>query len=322
MGVEGMINNNKTLILGWPVKPPQKWLQRYPDIEVARIYRENVNWCEKKFKDLSFHMPKSMQVCDCIKPSTWYGDWKERIKGFDTVILIDEIRGRDVFEYILEKNPQCNLNVFIDSPIKEGSKKEPFLYKDLPVRFFTCDRRIAERYHIEFAPYFYIFSPYDFGEYLNNCWLENNNDVFFVGEEKGDRAQRIAQIKEILAKAGLTHDIHLVPQNRRGKKKAAYMTYGDVIEHVKQSKAILELISDGQTGITQRPYEALFFKKKLITTSSEIKNYDFYCEQNVFVLGEREVAELPEFLNAPFKEIDKEIVDEYTLKSWVERFKK
>lgn len=121
MGVECMINNNKTLILGWPVKPPQKWLRRYPDIEVARIYRENVNWWEKKFKDLSFHMPKSMQVCDCIKPSTWYGDWKERIKGFDTVILIDEIRGRDVFEYILEKNPQCNLNVFIDSPIKELS---------------------------------------------------------------------------------------------------------------------------------------------------------------------------------------------------------
>ena len=43
MGVEGMINNNKTLILGWPVKPPQKWLQRYPDIEVERIYRENVS---------------------------------------------------------------------------------------------------------------------------------------------------------------------------------------------------------------------------------------------------------------------------------------
>ena len=55
MGVEGMINNNKTLILGWPVKPPQKWLQRYPDIEVARIYRENVNWCEKKFNDGSLY---------------------------------------------------------------------------------------------------------------------------------------------------------------------------------------------------------------------------------------------------------------------------
>ena len=42
----------------------------------------------------------------------------------------------------------------------------------------------------------------------------------------------------------------------------------------------------------------------------------------MFILGERNVEELPEFLNAPFKEIDKEIIDEYTLKSWVERFKK
>ena len=42
----------------------------------------------------------------------------------------------------------------------------------------------------------------------------------------------------------------------------------------------------------------------------------------MFILGEREVAELPEFLNATFKEIEKDIVEEYTMKSWVERFKK
>ena len=316
------MQKNKTLIIGWPVQPKQAWLAQYDDIATDRIYREKVTWSEKKLKDLSFHLPKSLQLCECVRPSTYYGAWKEHVSDYDTIILIDEIRGRDVFEYILQQNPKCNLCVFIDSPIREGSKKEPFLYKDLPVKFFTCDRKIANKYNISFMPYFYIFSLYAYAEYGKMVAEASESDVFFVGEEKGDRAERIAQIKDILDAAHLQHDIHLVPQDRRGKKKAAYMAYAEVIEHVKRSKAILELISDGQTGITQRPYEALFLRKKLITTSAEIKNYDFYCEENVFVLGERDVQELPQFLNAPFKDVDSEIVVEYTLERWVERFEK
>lgn len=315
------MQKHKTLIIGWPVQPKQEWLAQYDNnIDTDRIYKEKVTWNEKKLKDLSFHLPKCMQLCKCVRPSTYYGAWKEHVADYDTIILIDEIRGRDVFEYILQQNPKCHLCVFIDSPVREGSKKEPFLYKDLPIKFFTCDRKIANKYNIDFMPYFYIFSPIAYEEYGKMVVTAPESDVFFVGEEKGDRAKRIAQIKDILAAANLQYDIHLVPQDRRGKKKSAYMAYADVIEHVKRSKAVLELISDGQTGITQRPYEALFLRKKLITTSAEIKHYDFYCEENVFILGERDVQELPRFLNAPLKDVDSEIVAEYTLERWVERF--
>lgn len=314
------MQKNKTLIIGWPVQPKQAWLAQYDNIDTDRIYREKVTWSEKKLKDLSFHLPQSLQLCECVKPSTYYGAWKEHVADYDTIILIDEIRGRDVFEYILQQNPKCNLCVFIDSPVREGSEKEPFLYQDLPVKFFTCDRKIANKYNISFMPYFYIFSPCAYAKYDKMVVTAPESDVFFVGEEKGDRAERIAQIKDILAAANLRHDIHLVPQDRRGRKKADYMAYADVIEHVKKNRAILELISDGQTGITQRPYEALFLRKKLITTSAEIKNYDFYCEENVFVLGERDVQELPEFLNTPFKDVGSEIVKKYTLGYWVNSF--
>lgn len=321
MGAIRSMQKHKTLIIGWPVQPKQEWLAQYDNnIDTDRIYKEKVTWNEKKLKDLSFHLPKCLQLCKCVRPSTYYGAWKEHVADYDTIILIDEIRGRDVFEYILQQNPKCNLCVFIDSPVREGSKKEPFLYKDLPVKFFTCDRKIANKYNIDFMPYFYIFSPIAYEEYGKMVVTAPESDVFFVGEEKGDRAKRIAQIKDILAAANLQYDIHLVPQDRRGKKKAAYMAYADVIEHVKRSKAVLELISDGQTGITQRPYEALFLRKKLITTSAEIKHYDFYCEENVFILGERDVQELPRFLNAPLKDVDSEVVAEYTLERWVERF--
>lgn len=320
---------HRILVIGWPVRPAQSWTKNNTYVDVARIYREDITKLEKKQKDLSFHTPRWLQFCGALNPSTWYGEWKQKIKEYDTVILIDEVRGGDVFEYILENNPSCNLCVFYDSPVQVGSAKEPSLYKSLPVRFFTCDRKIAKTYSIPFMPYFYIFSPFNFNDYhsLNSKTIEQ--DVFFIGEEKGDRKKRIEDIKSVLDKAGLTYDLRLVPQNRHkksllGKKnhKQAYMLYSEAIEHVQCSKAVLELISDGQTGITQRPYEALFFKKKLITTSPEVKNYDFYCDENIFVLGERDLKELPQFLNSPFYEIDENITEKYTFASWLKGFLK
>lgn len=324
-----VLGAHKILVIGWPVRPAQAWTKNYPYVDVERIYREDVTKLEKKQKDLSFHTPKWLQLCDAVTPSTWYGDWKQKIKEYDTVILIDEVRGGDVFEYILENNPSCNLCAFYDSPVQVASPKEPSLYKNLPVRFFTCDRKIAKTYNIFFMPYFYIFSPFDFTEFRSLACNPIEHDVFFIGEEKGDRKQRIEEIKSVLDKARLTHDLRLVPQNRHtkslfGKKneQQAYMSYSEVIEHVQRSKAVLEIISDGQTGITQRPYEALFFKKKLITTSPEVKNYDFYCEKNIFVLGERDLQELPQFLNTPFCELDVGITEKYTFASWLKGFLK
>ena len=69
-------------------------------------------------------------------------------------------------------------------------------------------------------------------------------------------------------------------------------------------------------------FGALFFKKKLITTSPEVKNYDFYCDENIFVLGERDLKELPQFLNSPFYEIDENITEKYTFASWLKGYLK
>lgn len=231
-------------------------------------------------------MPRALQFTDSVTPSHWYGDWKEHIEDYDTVILIDEVRGRDVFDYILSHNPSCNLCAFYDSPVRPGTPKEPSRYTDMPVHFYTCDRHIAEKYHATFAPYFYIFSPCDFDAYDALEQEAYQRDVFFIGEEKGDRRARIDDITKVLDQAGLTHELRLVPQNRHrslfhrhNPAGVGYMPYSVVQERVRTSRAILELISDGQTGLTQRSFEALFLRKKLITNSPEIKSYDFYHPQ-------------------------------------------
>ena len=48
------------------------------------------------------------------------------------------------------------------------------------------------------------------------------------------------------------------------------------------SRCVLDSAQAGQLGLTIRVLEALGAKKKLITTSPEVKRYDFYCEDNIF----------------------------------------
>lgn len=320
------INNHRILIIGWPMRPPQAWLSEYPSVTAERIYQEDLPRREKHLKDLSFHMPKALQFSDAVTPSTWYGKWKADIASYDTVILIDEVRGKDVFEYILEHNPSCNLCAFYDSPVRNGSPKEPSRYRDMPVRFFTCDRKIAAKYQITFAPYFYVFSPCSFHSFPAPA-KEYQQDVFFIGEEKGDRRAQLEHLSAVLDEAHLSHLFHLVPQNRHRSllyrhrpAGGGYMPYSEVQEHIRSSRAILELISDGQTGITQRPFEAMFLQKKLITSSAEVSRYDFYRPENVFILCERPLSELPEFLKTPFSPIPEEILQEYTLEGWLQHF--
>ena len=159
------MDNHQILILGWPVSPVQKWLKNYPNIRVERIYREGIRKFEKYQKNISFHVPKCIYSRWMkLSPECWYGDWKYNIEDYDTVIIIDEVRGRDIFEFIFSKNPTCNVCVFYDSPIVPNTPKAPDNYSDLPVRFFSCDPKIVLDYGIEEKPYFYVFQPDEFGE--------------------------------------------------------------------------------------------------------------------------------------------------------------
>lgn len=311
------------LILGWPTSR-QSWLTDYPFVHIDRIYAESLPPLAKRCKTLSFHTPKFLHRITLLSPQHWYGDWKTSIKNYDTVILIDEVRGRDVFEFILKENRHCRLFVFYDSPIEHGSRKDPSHYRDLPIHFCTCDRKIATEYHLPFIPYFYIFSPYRFNQYAHLPPVKSKRDVFFVGEEKGSRKKELSQIAAALENAGLTYEFRLVRQRRHGHHwqdaSTDYLPYSQVIHRIESSRAILELISNGQTGLTQRPYEALFFRKKLITNSDEVRHYDFYRPENIFILGKRNMEDLPQFLRAPYQPLPEAIINQYDFLHWLARF--
>lgn len=102
-----------------------------------------------------------------------------------------------------------------------------------------------------------------------------------------------------------SHEFHYVPLT------------GQVMEQVyRESRCVLDSPQAGQLGLTIRVLEALGAKKKLITTNADVKNYDFYRAENIYVYdGIMNLDDV--FFKKPFVEIDPVVYEDYSLRSWL-----
>lgn len=92
----------------------------------------------------------------------------------------------------------------------------------------------------------------------------------------------------------------------------------EVEKLILKSKIIVEIQRNDQIGLSFRIFEALGYRKKLITTNRDVVNYDFYNPQNILVIDENNI-EIPEaFVISPYVDIDEAILNKYRLENWVD----
>ena len=90
----------------------------------------------------------------------------------------------------------------------------------------------------------------------------------------------------------------------------------ELMEIFSDSKCILDAPQAGQVGLTIRTIECLGAKRKLVTTNSDIKNYDFYNENNILIYSEPIDLDSPFFKNE-YEELPDEMYEKYSLKNWL-----
>jgi hypothetical protein len=83
------------------------------------------------------------------------------------------------------------------------------------------------------------------------------------------------------------------------------------------AKAILDVQFPSQVGLTMRTFDTLSVGRKLITTNASIQYYDFFDEQNITLLNREKPTVSKEFLDSPYRPVDKSIVEKYSLENWL-----
>lgn len=138
-------------------------------------------------------------------------------------------------------------------------------------------------------------------------------DASFLGFAK-DRGSIIRSVKDMLDSQGLKTWFFVpgmddLPGNMTSGLNQ--IEYDDYLKVIKSSKAVVDLVSKSNYGMTLRPLEALFAERKLITNYNDIKNEEYYHPDNIFLIGED--TDISAFMDIPYRKIDESIVEKYNV---------
>ena len=243
---------------------------------------------------------------------------KKKITKYDKVIYFDFYKKNTLS--ILRKYTYMSEEIFWLWN-KTEERKINYL-KSFSKNIWTFDEGDGKKYNLKYTNQFY------WREAKNEDMLKEEKRLFFIGEDKG----RIDRIDEIAKKVNLPIKILIKKEKFKFYKKdfqkyllKKNLDYPKVLDEIKSSSVILEICKKGQEGITLRALEALFFNKKLITNNLNIKNYDFYNENNIFIIENNKninKKDIDEFLIKDKVTIKKDILNKYTIENWIDEITK
>ena len=71
--------------------------------------------------------------------------------------------------------------------------------------------------------------------------------------------------------------------------KFVSLNSSEVLAYLNKCKTVIDIQHPKQIGLTMRTIEMLGLKKKLITTNTDIVNYDFYNKNNICVIDRENI---------------------------------
>lgn len=84
-----------------------------------------------------------------------------------------------------------------------------------------------------------------------------------------------------------------------------------------KSECVVDVEAQNQSGLTMRTMEIIGLRKKLITTNSDIKNYDFYNDNNILIIDRKNPCIDYSFFDKPYLPLDEGIYYKYSLEHWI-----
>lgn len=249
-----------------------------------------------------------------------FSHWYKQAINADTIIFFDTRNLKYIIKWARKEFKNKRLIIWYWNSVNDSISPEDF--KDLEnVEIWSFDKADCDRYNFKFNTQFYF--P-EYADINTQRSVEKCSDVVYVGADK-NRASKLYELKKIFDQENISYNFHLVKtkndNNPYGIEYKERIKYLQLLEKIVDSKVIIDLVADWQNGLTLRPLEALYFKKKLITNMQNITDYDLYNKNNIFLLGVDDPKTLKKFINTPYDECGYEkLISKYSYNSWLKRF--
>lgn len=235
---------------------------------------------------------------------------------------------------------------FVDSKILKSIKDNRSSTKIITYQWDSIQNNMNAVNLIKFSDDSYTFDPKDSSDLkinylpLFSCWNEAQLDIDLkydikydfvsVGGFRKHRMNYINRFKEICGNNGYSYLFHNYMRfgafiKNRKKLNIKFedvnfnkIKYSDYLKILLSSRAVIDIPSPNQKGLTMRTMETLSLSKKLITSNSQILQEQFYSPNNILVVedvNDIDIKILHQFMSRPFIN-DKKIL---TLTNWLTR---
>ena len=149
-------------------------------------------------------------------------------------------------------------------------------------------------------------------------------EFYFVGLYWENREKKIDRFISEVSKMEVELSIFIQYNNKSEIKnlKIKYIkeriSFLENLRNVEKADVLLDFVDPVHNGLSIRFFEAIYYKKKVITDNQTVKDYDFYHPDNIFVLDEN-FDQIDSFLNTPYRDLSEEIVKKYGFTNWIKQ---
>ena len=255
---------------------------------------------------------------------------KTKTTNYDYVFFIKgEVVTPKILEELKQQQKDAKFILYLWDSIKNiKSVKNIFPLFDKILSFDLSDTN--ENSFLHFRPLFYL----DTYAQLPLIQEEYDNDLFFIGTAHPDRYPVLMKSRDFLKANNLKSYFFIYLQDwriyyiwklfhksfRKAKKsdfEFKPINKEEIKTIIKNTTCVLDIEKSIQTGLTMRTLEVLGARRKLITTNKTVKEYDFYNENNIFIIDRENPVISAEFIKKKYQEIDQDVYVKYSLEYWL-----
>ncbi len=247
--------------------------------------------------------------------------WELDCIGYKTVVLFDTYAHYSEYAHKIERSvsEDTRLILYLLNPAFFSDD-----YTKLSKRWeiWTFAKADSEKFGFRYGGTFY--NPHLLKLTETEHRESKQTDVLFVGTDKG-RKTYVKELEQILTNDGIKCDFRVV-DNFKSLFSTQYsreMSYLDLCKLIYSTNVLLDVVQDGQYGLTLRVMEAILFGKKVITTNKYLANdEDFATNENIYILDKYNFKGLKSFILKPVIPYSENLKHKYSFYSWMERLLK
>lgn len=256
---------------------------------------------------------------------------KELRKAFYIKNLENELNKIDRIEYALFIRPDIY-------PLELISKVKQRVDKLIAYQWDGLNRFPEVLDYIPLFDYFHVFDQKDLINFPSTTACTNfyfpspqpskniYNSTYYIGAFFKERLDILTSIKDKLNDLKIDHKIIFSSKSQKEIdliQKQGFQsirqdtTYEENLSSITEFGVLIDIQNTIHTGLSFRIFEAIGYDKKLITTNSNIKRYDFYNPSNILVWENQSKEEISAFYKKPYEPVSDKIKQKYSFENWI-----